>query len=94
MNTDDFRIWCYYLWIENCSERREYNYPELSFAEYFKMYKFWLKNRYQEEKRNSKKESNLAMSIALDDKFNSSEVTLLSNIQNKLVKTLKGKNEK
>jgi hypothetical protein len=39
-------------------------------------------------------EPNLALDIVFDDKLDSTAVTLLSNSQNKLIKTLKDENEK
>jgi dCMP deaminase len=58
--------------------------------------KFLLKSNIEviQMQENRPTEPNLALDIVFDDKLDSTAVTLLSNSQNKLIKTLKDENEK
>lgn len=48
----DFRAWCYEKWMEHCDEVESFGAPNpfQDSAEYFRMYKWWLKRQYIFEK--------------------------------------------
>lgn len=89
----EFRHWCRNIWLDNCAELESYKQLPYSLQEYFQKYKYWLKREFQHKKR-SKKDPDFLLGIVLDDKFDSTGVKLLSDSQNKLLKTLKDSNEK
>jgi hypothetical protein len=95
--TSKFRRWLHELWMQNCDEHREYGEMPLSQEQYFQMYKYWLKRefRHQQQKEQAVAvDSNLVLGIAIDDKLEYTGATLLSQSQNRLLKTLKENNEK
>lgn len=90
-----FRSWCRDIWLDNCEELRSYNQLPYTLEEYFQKYKYWLKREFQYQmKTSASSEPNPAIGMILDDKFDSTGVRLLSDNQNKLIKTLKDDNEK
>lgn len=89
----EFRRWCRDTWLTNSAELESYNQHPYSFQEYFQKYKYWLKSEFQLNQR-SKKDPDLLIGIVFDDKFDNTGVNLLSDSQNKLLKTLKDSNEK
>lgn len=90
----EFRYWCRNLWLDNCAELESYKQLPYSLQEYFQKHKYWLKREFQHQQRSKRNDPNLAVGIILDDKFDSTGVKLLSDSQNKLIKTLKDNNEK
>lgn len=90
----EFRYWCRNIWLENCAELESYKQLPYSLQEYFQKYKYWLKREFQHHKKSSKKEPDLLIGLVLDDKFDSTGIKLLSNSQDRLLKTLKDNNEK
>ena len=91
----DFRNWLQKIWQEYCQEHEDYHdYPILNITEYFQKYKYWLKAQYITSIRQQTDKSNNAVSLILSDKLDSAGITLLSEQQNKIIKTLKEHNEK
>lgn len=91
----DFRIWLHEIWLEYCQERQDYrDFPILDEVEYFRVYKYWLKEEYLKDIRKPCPEPNTAIALILDDKLDSNDVKLLSEQQSKIIKTLKENNEK
>ena len=91
----DFRNWLQKIWEEYCQEHEDYrDYPILDMAEYFHTYKYWLKEQYLNSLKQQYDKSNNAVALILGDKLDSAGITLLSEQQNKIIKTLKEHNEK
>lgn len=91
----DFRNWLQNIWMEYCQEREDYRqYPILNITEYFQVYKYWLKRQYLMSIDQQSPQSNNAIALILDDKLDSNDVKLLSEQQNRIIKTLKENNEK
>lgn len=91
----DFRYWLHEIWLEYCQEREDYrDFPILNEAEYFRAYKYWLKRQYIIDIKSRLPQPNTAIALVLDDKLDSNDVKLLSEQQNKIIKTLKENNEK
>jgi len=44
-----FRRWLHELWLQNSDEHREYGELPYSQAEYFQMYKYWLKREFKHQ---------------------------------------------
>lgn len=91
----DFRNWIHEIWLEYCQERENYrDYPILCEAEYFQSYKYWLKRQYLKNIENRRPQTNTVIALILDAKLDSNDNKLLSEQQNKIIRTLKEKNEK
>jgi hypothetical protein len=91
----DFRNWLHKIWMEYCQEREDHQeYPILDMTEYFQVYKYWLKRQYLMDVGQQAPQPNNAIMLILDDKLDSNDVKLLSEQQNRIIKTLKENNEK
>ena len=93
----NFRTWLHELWLQNCDEHREYGEMPLTQEQYFQMYKYWLKREFRHQQRKDSAvvvDSQFVIGLALDDKLEYTGATLLSQSQNRLLKTLKDNNEK
>lgn len=99
----DFRTWLRELWYDNCEEHRQFKELPYTTEEYFQKYKYWLKREYQYQKKKEQAkqdevrvavDSNFIMDAILNDKLDSTGARLLSNSQQKLIRTLKDNNEK
>jgi hypothetical protein len=92
-----FRHWLHELWLQNCDEHDEDRQPRYTQAEYFQQFKYWLKREFRHQQLKESAvvvDSNLVLSVAIDDKLEYTSATLLSQSQNRLLQTLKDKNEK
>jgi hypothetical protein len=95
-----FRGWLRNIWLDNCDEHRDLGEMAMTQQEYFQKYKYWLKRefRYQNKEQNNETsmvvDSNFIMDAVLNDKLDYTATRLLSNSQNRLLKTLKDNNEK
>ncbi len=47
----DFRTWAQEIWFQNCEEHDMYYLPRYTQQEYFHQYKWWLRARYQQLRR-------------------------------------------
>ena len=90
----EFRRWCHNLWLDNCAELESYRLLPYTMQEYFQKHKYWLKREFQHRKKSKIDKPDLAIGFVLDDKFDSTGVRLISDNQNRLLKTLKDNNEK
>lgn len=46
-----FRVWLQNIWFDNCSEHAEFREPQLTMAEYFQRYKWWLRREFRHQTR-------------------------------------------
>ena len=97
-----FRRWVHELWLQNCDELFEFRMKPYDQKQYWDTYKYWLKREFKHRQRIEKINTetaiviqpNLALVAVLDDKLDYTGAKLLSNSQNRLIKTLKDNNEK
>lgn len=96
--TSEFRAFLRNIWLDNCDEHRDLGELPYSMAEYFSKYKYWLKREFRHHQQQKESavvvDSNFIVGLAIDDKLEYTGATLLSQSQNRLLKTLKDKNEK
>ena len=45
-----FRSWIYHMWSQNREERLTYQLEPVNIAVYWQQNKFWLKNKYRQQK--------------------------------------------
>lgn len=49
-----FKLWCMEKWFEHVDEMESYHWPiTYSYSDYIKKYKWWLKNQYKLERKNT-----------------------------------------
>ena len=46
----EFRRWVHELWLQNCDEHLEYQELPFTQAQYWNMYKFWLKREFKHQR--------------------------------------------
>lgn len=101
--TSKFRLWLQNIWFDNCDEHDSFGELPFTMEEYFNRYKYWLKREFKFQQRQERiKENEITIAVdpnfvinaVLDDKLDSNGAKLLSKSQDKLIKTLKDKNEK